>query len=714
MAQEKASDGVCHSLEFRGAGSVSLEPTFVSHVNRGMIALVTIGAAAMAVAVAWYYTVERAQTVANVAQELAAITDAQIKQIATWRRERTGDGRVLMSNPVTNAALRVLDGKPTATDRADLEDIATRLSRAFLYSSASLMDLDGKAHLLGPSSMEAGAVRKLIQEAVAKGDVAMSDLAPEPDVAHPMMHLAIPVRGRGALILDIDPHRFLYPYLEAWPGNSATAETFLVRREGNELVYLSRRRNLPNAPLFARRAVEHTDRPAAVQDAGWQLSKPDYRGVPAFGTARSIPDSPWYLVCKIDLAEALNPVKRLEWEVTLAMSLIVLAACAAAALLWRNQRTAMLLQREAWFRAVINDTPAYLWMDSSEGRAAFINLPLARFLGVKGQPPSDYWSTHVHPEDKDRVREAFQRTLSARGEFIADYRLRRGDGEYRWVCDRGLPRYAGNGQFLGYAGALEDITEQHTAEQQLRDANTALAGELAERTRAEGEVHRLSARLIGAQEEERKRLARELHDDLNQQIAALSIAMGNLKRGIPETETAARAQSTRIFDNLVRLSEGVRRVSHQLHPAALQYSGLAAALREYCGEFQSLTGIRVTARIEGTFDGVTAEQALTVYRIAQEALQNVAKHAHAKDAAVDLTLDGGVLRLKVSDEGVGFDPAAAGESSGLGLVSMKERARLVNGRLRVERGASGGATVTLEIPAGATKAASPIGETAVH
>jgi PAS domain S-box-containing protein len=714
VAAHPALDPVCHPLEPGGHPlDVSPKPAFVSHADRAMMALLAIAAAAVMAAAAWYYAIERKQAEAAVAQELTAVADVQVKQIANWRRERIGDGRVMMAHGMVNTAARVLAGSPRAGDAPLLEDVAERLTQEGFFYRAALMDLEGKVRLLGPSAMDVAAARELVHEALERGDAVMSDLAPEPDAAHPMMHLAFPVLDRGALILDIDPRSFLYPYLQAWPGKSSSAESILVRREGQELVYLSSRRFLPDEPLFAHRALDRmSDRSAAAQDAGWQIERPDYRGVLAVGTARRIPDSPWYLICKIDLAEAVRPIKHLEWEMSLVGGLILLAAGAASALIWRNRRTALLLQREAWFRAVTNDAPAYLWMASPDG-GGFINRPLAVFLGAEESIFGDM-SAFVHPEDGKRVYEAFHRTMTARGEFHAEYRLRRWDGEFRWVSDLGLPRFSAAGVFLGYAGALEDVTEQRTAERRLRDANTDLAAELAERTRAEGEVQRLSARLIEAQEEERKRLARELHDDLNQQIAALTIAMGNLKRGIPDGQTGAQAQSQRIFDNLVRLSENVRRVSHQLHPAALQYSGLAGALREYCGEFGALTGIRLALRIEGAFEALPAERALAVYRIAQEALQNVAKHANAKDAAVELTLAEGMLQLRVSDEGVGIDLASSSDSSGLGLVSMKERARLAGGRLLIERGKGGGTVVTLTIPFGNLKPASRIDEQAVH
>ena len=642
---------------------------------------------------------------ANIAQEMAAVADVQTKQIANWRAERLRDGRLMIGSPVIDAAARIIAGASRATDAAVLESEAKRLIPAFLYSGGALLDLDGNVRFFGPSRMKRDNARALVHEAIVRGDAILSDLAPEPDAAHPMMHLAVPVDASGALVLDIDPERFLYPYLAGWPGKSSTAESILCRREGDVLVYLSRRRNLPHAPVFSTRVLKKTaPRSDAILDRGWATSSLDYRGVYALGTVRHIPASPWYLVCKIDYAEAIQPIKRLEIEMTLILALIALAAATIGAVITRSGRNALLRQREAWFRAVCNDTPAYLWMASPGDNSSFLNNPLARFLGIEQPQRSGYWQLCMHPDDKDRVAAAFQQARKVRGEFKAIYRLRRFDGEFRWMCDWGVPRFSASGEFLGYAGALEDVTERYAAERQLRDVNAALADELAERMRAEQEVHRLSARLIDAQEEERKRLARELHDDLTQQIAALTIAMGNLRRTLPYGVDAALAQSSRIFDSLVRLSENVRRVSHQLHPAVLQYSGLAAALREYCGEFETLTGIHVKLRVEGAFDAVTPAQGLTLYRIAQEALQNVAKHARAAVAEVELISAEAMLRLTVCDRGVGIDPNVRAESAGLGLVSMKERARLAGGSLRFEPGSAGGAVVSVEIPLEASNA----------
>lgn len=135
----------------------------------------------------------------------------------------------------------------------------------------------------------------------------------------------------------------------------------------------------------------------------------------------------------------------------------------------------------------------------------------------------------------------------------------------------------------------------------------------------------------------------------------------------------------RLQHNLSRLAASARHLSHQLHPAVLEHAGLAAALRAYCAEFTSLGGVHVTFSAEGAFDDMPPAAALCIYRVTQEALQNVAKHAATSEAEVLLTRLNSLVTLIVSDHGAGCSPDRIGAARGLGLVSMKERVRLVNG-----------------------------------
>jgi PAS domain S-box-containing protein len=646
-----------------------------------LILLLTGGSVAMIAAVWWYYTEQRQAMEAAVSRELAAVADVEKDQIVNWRRERFGDGRVIHASPAMDVFRRVLSSRAaTAADRAAVVALMRQLGREFLYTDAALLSSDGHIYIRpredAPPQFEERVRSRLAREARDANDVVLSDLSLETRSGRPLMSLTVPVDDLGAFLLEIDPDRFLYPYLQSWPGARRTAEVLLVRREGNEGLYLNRK-PLPEGSSFVRQPITVKIPADSVLHAGWWIKGPDYRGVQVLATVRRVPDSPWLLIVKIGATEVHEPLRRLGWEMTLITALIGLANIAGAAVIWRNQQVRVQREREALLYAVANDTPAYLWMTSATDENSFINRPLGRYLGTAQQSLGSGWVDYLHPEDARPAKARFLECLAARRPYVDEFRVRRFDGQYRWIANEASARFSPAGEFLGYAGALIDITD---------------------RKRKEQEVQALTARLIGAQEEERKRLARELHDDLNQQIAALSIATGNLKRQIPKDQAELRAQSDRLHQKLVQIAETVRRMSHELHPAILEYSGLAPALRTYCEEFGAMAGIQVSLDIRGSLDGVAAPAALCIYRVTQEALRNVAKHAGVAAAAVELGRADGLLKLSISDAGVGMDPAQPGTAPGLGLVNIKERVRLVNGSVEINSQPGQGTAIVARIP----------------
>jgi signal transduction histidine kinase len=241
--------------------------------------------------------------------------------------------------------------------------------------------------------------------------------------------------------------------------------------------------------------------------------------------------------------------------------------------------------------------------------------------------------------------------------------------------------------------AAEHLQESYA---NLKAAHDQLAAELKERIRAEREVQALSERLISVQEDERARIARELHDDLSQQIGVLSITASNLKQHLPGAAAEAHEHIERLRQKLVQLAQSVRQLSHQLHPVILEHGGLAAALRSYCAEFSSLNGISVVCYAADKFEDLSSEAALCIYRVVQEALQNVAKHAATKEATVQLTRLERHVSLVVADRGAGCSSGRI--SKGLGLVSMKERVRVVSGTFEFKSEPEKGTTVMVQIP----------------
>ena len=194
------------------------------------------------------------------------------------------------------------------------------------------------------------------------------------------------------------------------------------------------------------------------------------------------------------------------------------------------------------------------------------------------------------------------------------------------------------------------------------------------------QVENLAGRPIIAQEEERKYLARELHDDLSQQLAALSIACSGLKRRLPSEAAEVQQEVVQLQQRTLTLAEEVRHLSHNLHPGVLQHAGLVAALQAHCAEFDRQHAIAVTFSADDPGD-IPQDVALCLYRVAQEALRNVAAHAGARQVHVALRGTAAGLELTIADDGQGFDLAEARRRGGLGLISLDERVRLVRGGL---------------------------------
>jgi signal transduction histidine kinase len=248
--------------------------------------------------------------------------------------------------------------------------------------------------------------------------------------------------------------------------------------------------------------------------------------------------------------------------------------------------------------------------------------------------------------------------------------------------------------FFTNVSELERRVAERTRE--LCRANARLAKQIARGRRLEEARKELRRRLVHAQEEEHRRIARELHDDLTQRLAVLAIDAEMLRQtpghGEDVSETARG-----IRDQLVALSESVHTLSRQLHPSILDDLGLVNALHAECQSLGERDGITVKYDAQGVPTDLPRDVALCVYRVAQEALRNVAFHARCRRASVRLAAAGGELVLRVRDRGAGFDPAGKGKT-GIGLESIRERASLIGARLAVRSRPGAGTQITLRVP----------------
>lgn len=242
-------------------------------------------------------------------------------------------------------------------------------------------------------------------------------------------------------------------------------------------------------------------------------------------------------------------------------------------------------------------------------------------------------------------------------------------------------------------GLLLQSARRRRAEREMRENQKMLEA-------SNQQISELFGRLIAAQETERSRIARDLHDDVSQRVAALSLSMGSLKRKLSNRagNSDEVAELSAMQRDAVALAEGVRNVSHDLHPGTLQHAGLVTALGEFCGQFGRLHSLAITFNAAPDLGQIDGTAALCLYRVVQEALHNVAKHAQARDVTVSLTRSGDVVHLSIVDDGKGFHLAGErGHGEGLGLISIDERVRVMGGQMAVDTRPGGGTRLSVSI-----------------
>jgi len=337
-----------------------------------------------------------------------------------------------------------------------------------------------------------------------------------------------------------------------------------------------------------------------------------------------------------------------------------------------------LIESEERFRLVANSAPVLIWMSGTDKRCTFFNKCWLDFTGrTVEQELGEGWAQGVHPADLERCLSIYSGAFDARVDFEMEYRLRRYDGKFRWVVDYGVPRIESDGTFCGYIGSCVDITDRKLNAESLEE---------------------LSGRLIAAQEEERGRIARELHDDFSQRLALLGIGLSRLWKKRPEAEEEERTVVRELWNRTQEISSDVHRLSHQLHSSKLEHVGLGSALMGLCEEISEKYGIQVEFTDRGVSSQISKDVALCLFRVAQEALSNVVKHSQAKQAQVELCNANNEIRLRIVDAGPGFDVSLSNTDVGIGLVGMRERLRLVGGRLSVQSAPTRGTEILAEVP----------------
>lgn len=354
--------------------------------------------------------------------------------------------------------------------------------------------------------------------------------------------------------------------------------------------------------------------------------------------------------------------------------------------------------------AIVRTAPDMIFSSLGDGNRDYLS---DRFYEYTGATPGTAhgwgWQSYLHPDDAQSVQVQWRHSTRTGENYEAEYRLRGANGEYRWFRARAVPIHDQEGNIVKWYGTCSDIHDSKMLEQSIRETAERLEKMVDDRTVA---LRHLSTRLMALQDEERRRIARELHDGLGQELIAAKMMLDGIlldSSGMSVKDAAADASA--LVDRAIQQT---RSISHLLHPPLLDEVGLHSAVQWYLDGFTKRSGIETSLNIQPQeFPRLTPELETAAFRIIQEALSNVFRHSEARSCKVSLIQKDSQVTVTVRDDGKGIGELVAElqpGSIGMGIGGMRQRVREFSGELRVEN-ANPGTLVEVIIP---SRALSPI------
>jgi PAS domain S-box-containing protein len=339
---------------------------------------------------------------------------------------------------------------------------------------------------------------------------------------------------------------------------------------------------------------------------------------------------------------------------------------------------------ESQSRTLLDAIPQQIWSGPSDGTLDYCNKRWRSYMGLGLEElQGDGWQSMLHPEDRERVLRAWHKSVTKGTPYEQEERHRGVDGKYRWFLARGLPFRDAGGHIVKWYGTNTDVEDRKQAEEELR---------------------RLTGQLLRLQDEERRRIARDLHDSTGQDLVALATVLSQLRVSIPSSSRKSRKLASQCRALANQCIREVRTLSYLLHPPMLDEFGLEDAIRHYTSGFRKRTGIAVEVEISRHLERMKPHVELALFRVVQESLTNIQRHSGSTQAKIRIERASGKVILEIGDKGSGISGRLRRRNGkipfapGVGIPSMRERVTPIGGQLDIESSSSG-TTVRVTIPA---------------